>query len=297
MNDHEKDIENRLSNIDDIEKSVAELNNIDLSSISVDDLKEKINDCFPIIFFDEVLWDSNYHIFRVRKNFNNSFNKPYKNLNNIGLPPADRTPFGRSNNEFEPIFYGSREGDLALFESCQNLTQADRFTPQNFTMGIWKIKTNETLRLVPIIDNTTVQQTRKDIKKVSEISQNLINQSLSSQKVMKATEIISKFFADQFAKTEIKNHHDYKISSFFSNCIKATNKISIVKFDGILYPSVAYKYKGDNVALFPESLHKIEPVKCFSVAAYNFDFEKGILTKGIISEGKILNNGEIIWKE
>jgi len=103
MNEAEIYLHNRFPDIDSLHKSVRELNALDLSTISVEELKKKINDCFPILNYGEVTWDSRYHVFRVRRNLNNDF-EPYNNITNIGLPPADKTPFGRANNEFDPIF-------------------------------------------------------------------------------------------------------------------------------------------------------------------------------------------------
>jgi len=161
-------------------------------------------------------------------------------------------------------------------------------------MGIWKVRENETLRLAPLIDNENVKEIRPDMRNVSEYSKTLY-EKLTSEKVIKGSQIIAKFFADQFAKSNIKTPHDYKISSFFANTLREMNNSSKVKFDGILYPSVAHRFRGDNVAIFPESLYKLEAVKCFSVICYNFDFENGTLVKGITAEGKLAENGAIKW--
>jgi len=253
MNEAERYLHHRFPEIDALKKSVLELNALDLSKIWVEGLKDKINSCFPIINFGEIMWDSRYHVFRVRRNEYNEF-APYNNISEIGLPPADKTPFGRANNEFDPIFYGSHQGDLALFESSQNLPEYERFTSQNFTMGIWKVKANETLRLAPLVDSEQVKAVREDMQKLSAFSDQLHNKHLSSEKVIEGSRIIRKFFADQFAKSDIKSTHDYKISSFYATTLKAMNERSPVKFDGIVYPSVAYKYRADNVAIFPDSV-------------------------------------------
>lgn len=297
MTEQEKKLEERLPDIETIERSISKLNALDLNTISISELKDKIDECFPIINFGEVKLDSRYHLFRVRKNYKNRHKAPYKNLCNISLPPANVTPFGRANNEFEPVFYGSVNGDLALFESCQKLTESERFDPQNFTMGIWKVKENEKLRLVPIFDSEIAQKNRVDIQKAIKWSDKLMNDQLTSKKVIETAKIISRFFAEQFAKSNIKSPNDYKISSFFSNYIKEVNNLSLVKFDGILYPSVAHKFRAENVALFPKSINKLEIVKCWSVTAYNFNFDKGSLTKAIFAEGKVMENEEIIWNE
>ena len=122
-----------------------------------------------------------------------------------------------------------------------------------------------------------------------------MTEQLSSKKVIKGSKLISNFFAEQFAKSEIRSPNDYKISSFFSDYIKRVNEMSRITFDGVLYPSVAHKYRAENVALFPESLDKLEFVKCLSVTCYNFRFDEGKLTKGIIREGKLLGTDKLVW--
>jgi hypothetical protein len=164
-------------------------------------------------------------------------------------------------------------------------------------MGIWKIKANQTLRLIPLIENQLVKNSRLDVKTFSENKEKYQSQRITSQKLKDAMKLISTFFSDQFAKSKINSSHDYKISAFFANYVKNLNKSSTIKFDGILYPSVAYKFRDDNVAIFPESLHKIEPLKCLSITAYNFNFDHATLTKGIFAEGKIDGEGMINWVE
>jgi len=296
MTNLEKYLENRHPELNTLETRIAKLKSLDLNTISVSELKNKINDFFPIINFEEVKWDSRYHLFRVRKNLDNQFDKPFESLKKIGLRPAKGTPFGRANNENQAVFYGSGEGDLALFESCQNLQENQRFEPQNFTMGIWKVKDNEKLRLVPIVDSSLAQENRPDIQKASQLGVKLMTEQLSSEKVKKRSKLISNFFAEQFAKSEIKSPNDYKISSFFSDYIKHINDMSRITFDGVLYPSVAHKYRAENVALFPESLDKLEFVKCLSVTCYNFRFDEGKLIKGIIREGKLLGTDKLVWE-
>lgn len=298
MNEHERNIYESITSLDDIKNSIRELSKLDLNSISINELKEKIHTSFPIIPFGEVKWDGRYHIYRVRRNFKNKFDEPYKSLCNIGIPPANVVGFGRANNEYQPIFYGSNEGDLALFESCQNLKESQQFEPQNFTMGIWKVKKDEILRLVPITNSEISQKNRSDLKTFNDEGKKVLNANFKSEKVIQAFDLISNFFANQFAKTiKNKNTNEYKISSFLTDYILDFNKVSRIQFDGILYPSVAHKFRADNVALFPQSLNKLEIVKCLSVTSYNFDYEKGTLTKGIIAEGKPLENEEITWKK
>lgn len=293
MNELENYLYDRYPNLDSIKKSIAYLSNLDLADRSIEYLRDTINKCFPILHYTEGFLSSDHHLFRVRRNLKNGFT-PYNNLCCIGLPPVDKTPFGRANNEYDPVFYSSVKGDLALFESTQNLPEDQRYSPQNFTMGIWKVKKSETLRVATILGNESVWNVRSDLREVNSSLETLIDEKLANAEVKEGARLVSGFFADQFAK-EAKTPHDYKISAFYSDSIRGMNKKSIIKFDGIAYPSIAYKYRSENVALFPESLHKIEVVKCCFVTSYNFRLELGECVKAVLADGSVLEGGEIKW--
>lgn len=71
------------------------------------------------------------------------------------------------------------------------------------------------------------------------------------------------------------------------------------KFDGMLYPSVAMKYKGDNIALFDDDLaSKIQFETAFQVVSTNFDFENGNFRTSIMHEIESVDEkGNIKWSK
>ena len=76
-----------------------------------------------------------------------------------------------------------------------------------------------------------------------------------------------------------------------------SQKYEADKFDGINYPSVAMKYKGDNQAIFIESADtKLEFTNALNVICGNVDFQNGEFTTGIHNEAESIVNGEITWK-
>ena len=290
------DYHEHMPEIEVLQESINFFKSLDLSSKTTFEISELLNKHFPIqVFSVGVKWDDRFHLYRVRRNLSNSF-EPWKNICQIGLPPADVTPLGRANIENSPLFYASHSEDLCFFEANQNITKPERWIPQNFTLSIWKVSKNQVLNLVPIIHSKTVQEKRADIKSYFDQSksENLISES--NEKLNQSFDLLSEFFADEFSKVKTNGNDDYKISASYANLIMELNSQHNLGIDGILYPSVVDNYLADNVALFPNSLKKIELLKSCLATSYNFDFNKRTMTKGILKTGIIGEAGEIIWK-
>ncbi len=282
--------EDRIPNLEELKIKINYLENLNLSDFTVVEIQKILDETFPIILFTEIIWDDRFHIYRARRNVKNAFRTPFEYISQIGIPEkADF--FGRANNINEPIFYGSHNGDLTLFECCQNI---GAFDLQHFTMGIWKVKQNQKLRMVLLKPTDEISQQRIDLKKISDdYKKNLDDLDFN---IKEYSLIVADFFSKQFTKSNIKSNDDYKISAYFSNYIQNLKNWSNLNFDGIIYPSVANKFRGENVAIFKESLHKIEFKKALSLTCYNFDNEKGSLTKGIFEEGYLYGE-KIVWKK
>lgn len=291
MDQHETDLFKHRTppNLFDLKKNIQRFESLDLSIISYEDLKMQLDEIFPIISFTPVIWDERYHIFRARENNNNSLQKPFNFISEIGMPKKANS-FGRANIINQPVFYGAHQVDLALFECCQNLGAMDI---KNFTMGVWKVKKNQILNLVILNPIEEVINKRKSFEELA----NNINNNLKDLKTLdkEYKELTSEFFSKQFAKSTIKQNDDYKISAYFSNYVQDLENWSPKKFDGIIYPSVANKFRGENVTVFKNSLHKIEFTKALSLTCCNYDYENETLTKGIFAEGYQFGDS-IRWK-
>jgi hypothetical protein len=169
------------------------------------------------------------------------------------------------------------------------------------TIGVWKVL--EPLHVANIIDSPALHSIREDIKRNFEKHQKLLNSRHLTNEIVTANNLLSQFFADQFTKREIKSHYDYKISALYTRRLRIMNqhiakKFESNKFDGINYPSVAMKYKGDNQAIFIESAKKkLKLVNTIQVVCSNLDFDNANFVAGIIHEAKSINDGKIVWKE
>jgi hypothetical protein len=294
-------LENSFPKTDDVIKFINEISNINLNEISYEELEARIHSNFRYIPITDCFIPAETNLFRARVNQNNV---PYSLVKDIYLPPKKLIDkYGRANRPGQQIFYCASNYKLASFEVIQDLKNS--FSPAMevayLTVGIWKTKSK--LHLANIIDSPFLHQLRDDIKKHYKKIQSMLNNGNLSKELVDSNNLISQFFSDEFTKEEIKSHLDYKISALYANSIIAMNKIiakeySKEKFDGINYPSVAMKYKGDNQAIFPNSAQsKLELTNSIQVLCGNLNFEKGDFTGGIIHEAESIENGNIKWKD
>jgi hypothetical protein len=292
--------EQRFTKTSQAVKFISELEKLDLSQISDEDLESKIDDCFSIIPYTSATVPEGSELFRARVNIGN---KPYDLVKDIYVPPIDLIKsYGRANRPNEQIFYSASNFKLASFEVIQNLKNS--ITPKAeiayLTIGVWRVR--EALHLTNVIYSPILHSLREDILEAFTHNQKLLNNGTLREDTVTAHNLISQFFADQYTKSNIKSHHDYKISAFYSRRLKAMNELiapdfQSEKFDGINYPSVAMKYRGDNQALFVESVErKLELINTIQVLCGNLDFEKLEFLPGIMHEAESIINGTIKWK-
>ena len=104
-----------------------------------------------------------------------------------------------------------------------------------------------------------------------------------------------KFLSEQFAEKKILDDNDYLFTAIYADLV-FSNKEEELHTDGIYYPSVAYKYKGFNVAfnanLIDEQLIVLKKVYC-----YKCEF-KSVNKYPIITHLKSTENfqdNNIIW--
>ncbi len=302
MKSKEEQLKERFTKTKDAIRYIAELESIDLSLISDIELEEKIDNYFPLIPYPTVKIPAGVEIFRARVN---KGVKPYVKTKDIYMPPASLiTEYGRSNKPEERIFYGATNYRLATFEVIQNLKNS--ISPKSevvfLTVGVYKTK--EVLHLANIIHSPILHANRKDIFKAFEKNRGLLDSNKwMGEELVNADNLICQFFANQFTKSEIKSHFDYRISAFYSRRLNHMNRFiapefASEKFDGVYYPSVAMKYKGDNQSIFEDSANKkLELINAIHVTCGNLDFDKGDFTSGIMHEAESIKDGVITWKK
>jgi hypothetical protein len=290
----------RLTKANDAIKFIKEIEAIELSHVTDLELEKLIDERFPIFPFIGAIIPQNTELFRARININE---KPFERVEDIYLPPKEKLiTYGRANRPYNQVFYCASNYELAIFEVIQNLKY--NYNPQwqvvFLTVGVWKTKV--ALHVASIIHSPILHEVRKDIKQYFEQNQKDLSNGHMRTDAVNAYNFISQFFADQYTKSEIKSHFDYRISALYAHRLKLANsdiapQYSADKFDGINYPSVAMKFKGDNQALFIEAANeKIELINTLQIVCSNFDFNNGTILSGVLLEADRIENNLITWK-
>jgi len=171
------------------------------------------------------------------------------------------------------------------------------------TVSVWK--TLKDIRVAPIYYSENVTKVRKDIAAYKEGNKKQVREwNKVSHATLDVSDLIMEFFCDEFSKSDINTEHDYKFSVSYTRRLQHANTVIAPEhkkesFDGILYPSVALKFAGDNVALFDDDLYtKIKFQTAYEVVCTHFDFDIGTLNSFFLHEIESIDaDGNIVWKK
>jgi hypothetical protein len=293
--------ENQFPSLEEAINFIPKLRAVDLSNISLDDLGEMIEDVFKTIPFATGTIPKGQTIFRARVNEDDH---SFENISQLGLKPKHKVDdFGRANRPYEAVFYCADNFELACGEVLQNIKYS--FNPKG-EIGITTVSEWETLRdlhVSPIYYSEAVMEKRKDIAEFKENNSEFLRaKGTVKSKTLDVSDLILEFFCDEFSKSKITTPNDYKFSVwYFMRLNKMNNQIAskyaTKKFDGVVYPSVAMKFKGNNIALFDKNLFsKITFKTASEILCTDFDFEnasfKSFKIRKLDSIGK---NGQLNW--
>lgn len=296
-----REFESRFPPIETAIKFIDDLSNLDLAKIDLSDLTELIDSIFYIIPMTSGFVEKGTILYRARVN---KKNQQFGNISELGMPPEKFiSKYGRANAPRERIFYSANTSKLACGEVLQNLKYS--FNPKNeigvVTVSLWEVK--KRLHFSTLYYSPKVTKFREDIAKFKKGNQDFTKQKgIIKESVIKTQDLILEFFCEEFAKDTIKTPDDYKISTFYTKRVKQANEyvapqFADNKFDGIVYPSVAMKYKGDNIVLFDSNLdEKIKFKTAFEMICVDFDFQKADFKSYFFHEIKeVKENGDIVW--
>lgn len=293
--------ERRFTKPDDAVARVNLLKSLDLSTITDSELSKLINRYFNVIPFTSGIIRAGTEVFRARIS---SKNEPFNLVSDIYAPPSHLIKrYGRANKPGERIFYCASNLKLAAFEVIQDLKHS--INPARevvfLTIGIWSTK--QDLHVACILDDPKVHKLRQDIHDSFKENQSILFNGNISTSTAISNNVLLQYFAEEFTKMEIRGDFDYRVSNYYVSSLRQANefvapKYNSDKFDGVNYPSVAMKYKGDNQAIFIESADsKLEFVTALQVICVNMDFENGDFLPGILHEAESINNNKITWKK
>ncbi|MCJ7554678.1 MAG: hypothetical protein MUO34_12440 [Ignavibacteriaceae bacterium] len=161
-----------------------------------------------------------------------------------------------------------------------------------------------TINFTPVFYSEPVLKVRKEVAIFKDsISKYYRSNGLFKAKTLDVSDLILEFFCDEFSRNEISAPYDYKFSVWYMWKLKRMNdlinpKFKENKFDGIVYPGVAMRYKGDNIALIADDLDKkIKFKTAYELLCTEFDFENAIFKYAKIGELESLDTkGNLKWK-
>jgi len=265
---------------------------------------------FPIVdfnnkkfFFDQREFGGSNVIYRAR-HITNKNNTPHETLSELSFIPKDKLDkikeFGRVNKPHEAMFYGSLNHSTACAEA---VTKGNKFQNTDSTMltvGIWEFE--KPLKLVQIphsekhfkkfYEEVGFKSEKIQLEHIKESNEELrkkIGNDFNFEKLM--------FFADHFAKWDIKHSYEYKLSNYFADRVLGR----IPEFpideetDGIIYPSVALSYQEKNIVLKPNVVEN----KLKFIGAMQILFVKtneGAQFIPIQQKIKVDSEGKFLWQ-
>jgi hypothetical protein len=225
-------------------------------------------------FFNQRKYGGANVIYRARV-ITDKTKSPHKTLSEISFIPKDKThkitKYGRANKPNESMFYGSLNLPTACTEVVTKGNLVENQGSVLLSVGVWKFE--HPLKLVQLPYSLKyIEELYKQISfdepegLISEINKSNLDIK-NSLKNDEAYENLM-FFADQFAKWDIKNDYEYKLSNYFSDRVfnRLENCPIDEEIDGIIYPSTIFSFQEKNIVLKPEVIeNKLSFVEAMQV--------------------------------
>lgn len=298
----QSDFENGFMPKEKAIKFINDFKNLDLENIEFETLKKITIRYFPFIPMLPVTVPFGELLYRARTIPYNQ--PPYENLCDF-TPPAkkyQKNEFGRANKPFQTVFYCSTNMKVAAMEVCKDYKNIinPQFEVGWVVIGVWKVIDYCGLFLSNLYNSDQVLTVREDIKRELNLFQKKMNSTSENKQslpenTIAVTELLMKFFSDEFSKNNIINHNDYKMSTIYADRLFSPSDNI---FDGIRYPSVPMKYQGDNIVLcegiFQNKLKLVETL--YITCGLDFGTNDNIETRILLGSKKIKGD-KILWEK
>lgn len=285
----------KLPTLEEIKIILQKINNLDLKTISADELMTQIRSLMFIPFLTAKL-NKGYHIERARINRTNeiftsekeiSYRRDYENIKD----------YGRANSPEDSKFYGAVESDVIkhprmvnLLETSQIFRNLEKEDIDNadfiMTIGKWKIK--ETLEVVELVFDEKSIANSADVRKSYEHHLSRLRNEMPEN--AEQFELILKYFSNQFSKKNIEHNTDYMITAAYTDLA-----VGARGFPGIKYPSVKTDYQGHNVVLTPMAVDQFLELEIAAMFRVIKQKKKSFIlpVKHATEFGK--NNDNFVW--
>lgn len=229
------------------------------------------------------------------------YNYVYRAVINKGELPFDsieRISFNRdpryihrANLVGQGIGYYACAPDISIIEVCQDALRTTNTRVFGLTVSKWKIK--EKIPVQIICHSSQTQSAETDLMALYIATRNKRRKDFP-RKEYRRWFLKMRFIANQYSKTSIRCEKDYFISGWHSK-----NILRHPEIDGIIYPSVPYKYKGFNYAfssnVFQNSSIELEEVFYYT-AQFDENMIKGYPKIDLVGSTQTFDGNRILWQ-
>lgn len=236
--------------------------------------------------------------------------EPHNLVQDLSYIPKEKTHLivkhGRANKPGQSMFYSSTSLEAACIETFSKGENRKQFLEKGSLMiavGVWEI-----IEPMTFIHMTSQE---KYFEEFLQKANNLQLKKVTIETIREQNAYLKKliaddqqfeileFFSEEFAKLDITEHTDYKLSNYFADRALGFNPSSQTpgQADGIWYPSVPSSYQETNIVIPP---HIVDTKLKFvgAIRMWVVHFRETSRTQFIPIEQHVLANeiGEIQWR-
>ena len=264
----------------DIENYLLQLDNIDLTVITIEEIKERLKILFTGYTLDSPIIPAGLNLFRGII----YDNKP-TNISLLSYPPIKYAKMNRASRQNQQFFYAAISRNVPLFEL--GLEEGNKFV-----LARWQTQKELLINNIGYTENNFKSLNSKraspkwDNNEHSLISKDELN------------DFIHIYLAETFCQKVPKDNPDlYKLTIAIAEKLHSENEISNVKFDGILYPSIAMNANSDNIVVRKSFIDEgnlifMEAEWIVVKKVHDFKYDVDVLDWA----NSISDTGEIEWK-
>jgi hypothetical protein len=227
---------------------------------------------------------------RIHKSDESSFNSEFDISYRTDL--GNITEFNRANKPHISRFYGSipsqdiQMARIVLFSELDKNFRDNELSDYSSTMTVGRWIVQEDFEVADIVFSDSFKNNTHIEDKYNFWVEHLKGHKISEEDYYK----LLKFFADEFSKTNINSHHDYKLSTVYTDFAIYANDLN-----GVMYPSVRTDYKGTNVVLTDRAVEKYLKLEKVCVFKYIVENRTSKLIPVMYSENLGPLNTRFTW--
>lgn len=216
----------------EIDNSILQLDKIDLTVITIEEIKEILKNLFIGYTQNTPLIPAGLNLFRGIA----YENKP-TNISFLSYPPINFAKVNRASRQNQQFFYSAISRNVPLFELGLE-------EDNTFVLARWQTKKELLVNNIGYTEETfKILNSNRERPKWDNTGERLASKS-------KLNDYVQNYLAKTFSQKVPKdNLNIYKHTIAIAEKLYSEDEISNVKFDGILYPTIAMNANSDNIVI------------------------------------------------